>query len=219
MNPVRTHEWDLTPKQAIDLQKSLASDIVLKDRFKGPEFVAGIDVGFEQKGKIARAAVVVLEYVSLELVEYAIARLPVTFPYIPGLLSFREIPVALNALKKINTMPDVILCDGQGIAHPRRFGIACHLGLLLDCACIGVGKTRLLGSHDSVPENKGAYSPLMHNNHQLGVVLRTRQNVKPLFISPGHKIGIDACIDIVMGCVTRYRLPETTRQAHHLASD
>ncbi|NNE37210.1 MAG: deoxyribonuclease V [Gammaproteobacteria bacterium] len=218
MKAVRNHNWDLTPKQAIDLQKTLAAEIVLNDEFADPKFVAGVDVGFEDKGKIARAAVAVLNYATLEPVEHAIARCPTAFPYIPGLLSFREIPVVLLALKKISIQPDVILCDGQGIAHPRRLGIASHLGLLLNCACIGVAKTRLVGTHNCVPEKKGAYSPLLYKDEQVGVVLRTRDRIKPLFISPGHKISIDPCIDIVMACITRYRLPETTRHAHRLAS-
>ncbi len=218
MKPVRHHKWDLTPKQAIDLQETLATEVVLEDSFQEPEFVAGVDVGFEKQGKIARAAVTVLDYATLELVEHAIAMLSVSFPYIPALLSFREIPVVLKALNKIRIQPEIILCDGQGIAHPRRLGIASHLGLLLDCPTIGVGKSRLVGAHDRVDENKGAYSPLIFKDQQVGVVLRTRKKVKPLYISPGHNISIDSSINIVMGCITRYRLPETTRHAHRLAS-
>ena len=218
MKAVRTHSWDLPPGQARGLQNQLAGDVILQDTFSGPELVAGVDVGFEKQGKVARAAIAVLDFNSLELVDYAIARLPAAFPYIPGLLSFREIPVVLEALDKISSRPDILLCDGQGIAHPRRLGIASHLGLLLDVACIGVGKTRLVGSHGTVPEAKGKSCPLMYKEHQVGVVLRTRAGVKPLYISPGHKICIDTSIRIVMGCISRYRLPETTRHAHRLAS-
>ncbi|MCK4564465.1 MAG: deoxyribonuclease V, partial [Verrucomicrobia bacterium] len=155
---------------------------------------------------------------SLEVIETAIARRPTTFPYIPGLLSFREIPAILQAMLKLETVPDLLLCDGQGIAHPRRFGIAAHLGLLVDIPSIGVAKSRLAGIHDDVPKEKGSHVPLMDKGEQIGVVLRTRTNVKPLYVSPGHRIGIDSAMKFVMACTTKYRLPETTRWAHKLAS-
>ncbi|HDP89295.1 MAG TPA: deoxyribonuclease V, partial [Thioalkalivibrio sp.] len=160
----------------------------------------------------------VLTYPGLEPVVERIARVPTTFPYVPGLLSFREIPAVLAALAQLPALPDLILCDGQGIAHPRRLGIACHLGVLLDVPTIGVAKSRLIGTHAEVPADKGDWVPLLDGKEIIGAVLRTRENVKPLYVSPGHRVSLPTAIDYVMGCVTRYRLPETTRRADRLAS-
>ncbi len=212
------HPWDVSPKEAIEIQRSLLDRLVVQDDFGQIKTVAGVDVGFEQDNTITRAALAVLNIDSLELVETAIARRPTSFPYVPGLLSFREIPAILEAMLKLKSVPDLLLCDGQGIAHPRRLGIAAHLGILTDIPSVGVAKSRLTGIHDKVPQEKGSYVPLMDNGEQVGVVLRTRTNVKPLYISPGHRVGIDAARKLVMRCVTRYRLPETTRHAHRLAS-
>ncbi len=181
--------------------------------------VAGVDVGFEDSGNITRAAVVTLSYPSLDPVEQVLYRMPTVFPYVPGLLSFREIPAILEAMRKLKRAPDLLLCDGQGIAHPRRFGVACHLGLLTDIPSIGVAKSRLVGSHDDVPEDKGAWVPLMDASECIGAVLRSRSRVRPLYISPGHRVGLASSIRIVMSCITKYRLPETTRAAHRLASN
>jgi len=212
------HPWDLTPKAAIALQQQLRTHVVVADRFGEVQRVAGVDVGFEENNTITRAAVAVLEFPSLELVEYAIARQPTRFPYVPGLLSFREVPVVLEALEKLSSLPDMLLCDGQGIAHPRRLGIASHLGVLLDLPSIGVAKSRLIGAHADVAEEKGAWQPLEDKGEVIGCVLRSRNRVKPLYISPGHRVGIDSAREWVMACLTRYRLPETTRWAHRLAS-
>lgn len=212
------HPWNLTPQEAIALQQELRRHIVIADRLGPVHRVAGVDVGFEDKGATTRAAVAVLSYPQLELVESAIAHRPTSFPYVPGLLSFREIPTVLDTFAKLSALPDLILCDGQGIAHPRRLGIATHLGLLLDTPSIGVGKTRLWGRYGKVPEGRGEWTPLKDNAEIIGAVLRTRPGIKPLFISPGHRISLDTAIRYVMGCVTRYKLPETTRQAHRLAS-
>jgi deoxyribonuclease V len=144
---------------------------------------------------------------------------PVEFPYVPGLLSFREIPVILDAFKKVTITFDVLLCDGQGIAHPRRFGLASHLGILMDIPSIGVAKSRLTGSHDKIPLRKGQWVSLLDKEEIIGAVLCTRDNVKPLYISIGHKLDLTTAIEIVMRCVTRYRLPETTRWAHRLAGE
>jgi deoxyribonuclease V len=147
-----------------------------------------------------------------------VARLPTRFPYVPGLLSFRELPVVLDALARLAVIPDVILCDGQGRAHPRRFGIACHLGVLLDLPTVGVGKTRLVGRHAEPGPDKGDWAPLLDDGEVIGAVLRTRAGVKPLYISVGHRISLDSAITLTLACLTRYRLPETTRAAHRLAS-
>ena len=212
------HQWDVSPTEAVKIQRSLQEHVSLKDDFGEIKTVAGVDVGFEENNTVTRAAVAVLDFKTLELVESSIVRRPTTFPYVPGLLSFREIPAVLEAMLKLDAVPDLLLCDGQGIAHPRRFGIAAHLGLLVDIPAIGVAKSRLTGTHDEVPLAKGSHVPLMDKEEQIGVVLRTRTNVKPLYISPGHRIGIDSAYAFVLKCTTKYRLPETTRWAHKLAS-
>ena len=181
-------------------------------------YVAGIDVGFEKNGAVTRAAVVVLDFPSLELREQAIARQPTKFPYVPGYLSFREIPAVLAALKQLKIRPDLLLCDGQGLAHPRRFGLACHLGVLTDIPSIGVAKSRLIGEHGELPEMKGSWVPLRDDGEVIGSVLRTRAGVKPLYVSIGHRVSLETAIAYVLRCTPKYRLPETTRLAHKLAS-
>lgn len=212
------HAWLLTPELAIALQQDLRSQIILSDQFDQIQYVAGVDVGFEAAGTVTRAAVAVLKLADLQLVDRAIARRPTTFPYIPGLLSFREVPAVLDALEGLTTIPDLLLCDGQGVAHPRRFGIACHLGLLTNLPAIGVAKSLLVGKHADLADDRGSQQPLIHQGETIGVALRTRPGTKPLFISPGHRISLDSAITYVLRCTTRYRLPETTRHAHKLAS-
>ena len=209
---------NLTPTEAREVQQKLRHRVITQDAFHEVRYVAGIDVGFEQQNTITRAAVAVLTFPELVLFEQAIARRETAFPYVPGLLSFREIPAVLDALEKLSQRPDILLCDGQGIAHPRRFGIASHLGILTDLPSIGVAKSRLIGKHDTVPEEKGTWVPLYDQDEVIGAVLRTRVRVKPLYISIGHKMSLASAIAYVMDCVTRYRLPETTRWAHRLAS-
>ncbi len=211
------HRWDVSPSEAISIQKELKNKTVLIDDFSNIEFVAGVDVGFEKSSNTGKAAVVVLRLSNLEVVETAISRSHITFPYIPGLLSFREIPCILRALNKLKITPDILLCDGQGIAHPRRMGVACHLGVITNIPAIGVAKTRLVGQHEKVPNQKGKWCQLKEKDEKIGAVLRTRKNVKPLYISPGHRISLETSIKIVMQCITKYRLPETTRQAHKLS--
>lgn len=219
MSPLRApHRWDLDPSAAIELQRELAQRVIRTDDYGPVRRVAGIDVGFEDQSRITRAAVAVLSYPDLTLVEQAIARRPTQFPYIPGLLSFREIPAVLDALNRLPQLPDLLLCDGQGLAHPRRLGIASHLGVVTGLPSIGVAKTRLSGRHGPVPEQKGEWTPLLDGKEIIGAVLRTRVGVKPLYISLGHRISLARAIGFVMGCVTRYKLPETTRWAHRLAS-
>ena len=212
------HAWDLSPAEAIRLQTRLADGVVLADRFGPVHRVAGVDVGFEQNGAVTRAAVVVLEFPALRIVDSVLAKVPTRFPYVPGLLSFRELPAVLDAFAQLATAPDLVLCDGQGIAHPRRLGIASHLGLWLDLPTIGVAKSRLVGTHGVVPMEKGGWCPLEHRGECIGAVLRSRVGVSPLYISPGHRVTLQSAIDYVLACTTRYRLPETTRAAHRLAS-
>lgn len=217
--PVSLHDWNLTPAAAIGVQRELAAKVIREDRFAPINSVAGVDVGFEGNGTVTRAAVAVLDFPQLSLREHVIARLPTSFPYVPGLLSFREIPAILAAFGQLRLLPDLILCDGQGLAHPRRFGIACHLGVWLDRPTIGVAKKRLCGVHGEVPNTRGASVPLIDKEETIGAVLRTQVDVNPLYISLGHRVSLPTALRFVMACVTRYRLPETTRHAHHFASE
>jgi len=213
--------WPQTPADAIALQAELRAQVqVDRDELPDPvRFVAGVDAGFEADGTVTRAAVVVLAFPALTLVDCALVRRPTTFPYVPGLLSFREIPAVLDALSEIAIAPDLILCDGQGVAHPRRVGIASHLGLLVNRPTIGVAKSRLIGTHAEVPLEKGRWVPLLDGREQIGAVLRSRTRTKPLYISPGHHISLPTALDYVLRCTPKYRLPETTRLADRLASD
>ncbi len=212
------HDWDVTPAEAKAIQEKLRDRVETRDRFSRVRRVAGVDVGFKDNGKLTRAAVAVLEFPSLEMETSATATVPTAFPYIPGLLSFREIPAIVAALEGLDALPDLILCDGQGYAHPRRFGLACHLGVVTGIPAIGVAKTRLVGTYDRVPQSRGRWTPLKDGDEVIGAVLRTRKGVKPVYVSVGHRLSLDTAVGLVMGCVTRYRLPETTRAAHRLAS-
>ncbi|MCU0566549.1 MAG: deoxyribonuclease V [Oculatellaceae cyanobacterium Prado106] len=211
------HDWNLTAEEAIALQTSLSQEIILTDQLDAVHRVAGVDVAFEDEGQTTRAAVSVLSFPDLQLQEQAIARRPTSFPYIPGLLSFREVPAVLDALQKLQTVPDLLLCDGQGTAHPRRFGIACHLGLLTGLPAIGVAKSLLVGRHEPLEEEKGSWQPLIHKGETIGAVVRTRTGTNPLYISPGHRVGLQTAIAYTLACTTRYRLPETTRYADKLS--
>jgi deoxyribonuclease V len=214
----RRHRWDVTPSEASAIQERLRDAVIREDRLGFVQAVAGVDVGFEEQGRVTRAAVVVLAFPSLQPIDAALARRPTEFPYVPGLLSFREIPAVLDALKRLKTSPDLLLCDGQGIAHPRRLGVASHLGVLIDRPSIGVAKSRLIGTHDEVPNERGAWVPLEDQDEVIGAVLRTRVGVKPIFISIGHRVSLETAVEYVMRCTPRYRLPETTRLADRIAS-
>ena len=219
MNADLRHPWEVSPAEARAIQERLAGEIVAEDRVGVVEQVAGIDVGFEEDNTITRAAVAVLHFPSLELENSSVARRPTGFPYIPGLLSFREGPAILDALGELEEPPDLLLFDGQGFAHPRRLGIASHIGLLTGIPSIGVAKSRLTGRPAApLSEEKGAWQPLVDNGEVVGAVVRTRSYVKPLYVSVGHLISLDTAIEYVLACTTRYKLPETTRQAHRLAS-
>lgn len=212
------HAWDLAPADARALQAELAREVVLEDSDTPPRLIAGMDCGFEEQGRITRAAVVLMTFPELETVASVIARRPTTFPYVPGLLSFRELPAVLEALERLDRRPDLLLCDGQGIAHPRGLGIACHLGVLLDLPAVGVGKSRLVGEFTEPGRLKGDRSPLRYRGEVIGAVLRSRTDVRPLFVSPGHRVSVDTAIGRVLQCCTKYRLPEPVRAADRLAS-
>lgn len=213
------HDWPLTAEEAIIIQQELASEVITSDQLTTVQYVAGVDVGFTESGTITRAAVAVLSFPNLQLQEYALAYRPTTFPYVPGFLSFREVPAVLEALEKLSITPDLILCDGQGIAHPRKFGIACHLGVLTNIPAIGVAKSLLVGKHSELSDQRLAWQPLIYRGETIGAVLRTRTGVKPVYVSSGHRVSLTTAIDYVLRCTTKYRLPETTRWADKLASN
>lgn len=209
------HPWDISPPAARALQQELAG-LVVRETDMGPvNRVAGIDVGYRD-GK-AWAAVVVLSYPELAVVDYVLAWREVSFPYVPGLLSFREGPAALDALERLASDPDLLIFDGQGLAHPRRFGLACHVGLRADLPSIGCAKSRLVGAYEEPGPEKGSYSLLLDGGETVGAVVRTRPGVKPVFVSTGHRVDLETAIQYVLACCPGYRLPEPIRQAHRVA--
>lgn len=216
MKPVINHPWNLPPDEAQKLQRELSSRVIKEKTFESLRLVAGVDVGF--KGDEAIAAVVVLRYPQMEVVETATAVVPVEFPYIPGLLAFREGPAAVAALSKLRHEPELLIFDGQGLAHPRRMGIATHIGLIFDRSSIGCAKSRLFGTHHEPGPRKGSYVHLYDGDEVIGAVVRTRDNVSPVYVSIGHRIDLDSAIEIVLNCCKGYRLPEPIRLAHQLAS-
>lgn len=214
----RLHAWDVSTAEAREIQRKLAGKVILEDDFNAIRYVAGADIGFESNNKVTRAAISILELPDLDEIETAIARQATGFPYVPGLLSFREIPCLLAAMQKLGQTPDMVLCDGQGYAHPRRFGLACHLGVITGLPTIGVAKSRLIGEYEEPENMRGAWQPLIDKGETIGAVLRTRVDTRPVYVSVGHRIGLVSAVDYVMRCTGRYRLPETTRHAHRLAS-
>lgn len=214
MKTADLHNWNLTCGEARLLQAELAAQVRFTPIRKKPGSVAGIDCAFSKDGKRIAAAVIVMNFPQLEVIEVKTATAEVTYPYIPGLLSFREAPVCIKAAQKIENTPDVFLIDGQGIAHGRKLGLASHLGLFFDKPTIGCAKSRLIGEYDQPGKEKGSNSPLIYKDEQVGAAVRTRTNVKPLFISVGNKCTLDFAIKITLACAKKYRLPEPTRIAH-----
>lgn len=216
--PSPIHRWSMTPKAVIRLQRRLADRIRIEPLDTDIRLVGGVDVAFSPDGEHALAGVVVYDLVEARVIEERLAWRPTRFPYVPGLLSFREAPAALAAIRKLNHEPDVFLFDAQGMAHPRRLGLASHVGLLLDRPSIGCAKSRLCGRHDEPPSEAGRSSHLLDEHEVIGAVLTTRPGVKPVYVSVGHRVTLDDAIRVVMGCVTRFRLPEPARQAHMLVT-
>jgi deoxyribonuclease V len=208
------HSWQISIAQAEEIQRKLASQVSQKSEITNLRFIAGVDISAPDSKGIARAAAVILNYPKLEVIEVKIAEDKLGFPYIPGLLSFRESPLVLAACQKLSTSPDLLLVDGQGIAHPRRFGLASHLGLLLDMPTIGCAKSRLCGKHEPLATEASACSELIDNDEVIGVVLRTKAKANPVYISIGHKIDLPTAIHWVTECRRGYRLPEPSRLAH-----
>ncbi len=215
------HEWNLPITDAIALQYELAQRIVLKDHIDEVRFVAGVDMAINEEHETARAAVVLLRYPDMEIVERHVYEEPVRMPYVPGLLSFREAPSVLGAFVQLRQRPQLVMVDGQGIAHPRRIGIASHLGLWLQIPTIGCGKSLLVGHYEKAKlgEEAGSWVPLHDKGEVIGAVVRTRTRVNPMIISPGHLISLESSIRYVLACGKGYRLPEPTRQADKLSKD
>lgn len=208
------HSWDLTPAQAISLQKELAGDVITSGEVNSVRFIGGADISVPMGSRTARAAIVVLNYPELEIVEVETSVAELAFPYIPGLLSFREAPVILDLYQKLSHQPGLLIVDGQGIAHPRRLGIASHIGIWLDIPTIGCAKSRLCGEHVEVGLEAGSQSQLTDHGEVIGAVLRTRAGSKPLYISPGHKLSLEESVRWTLACTRGYRLPEPSRLAH-----
>ncbi|HPQ69646.1 MAG TPA: deoxyribonuclease V [bacterium] len=214
MKPVIAHRWDLSPAEAVALQKELAARVVLADDLPPPRTVCGLDVSYNLRSDRFYAVAALLSYPDLEVIEIAEAADRSAFPYIPGLLSFREIPVLAAAMAKLTGEPDLLACDGQGLAHPRRFGLACHLGVLYDRPSIGLAKSRLVGEGREPGAAKGRWTWLTHNGERIGQLVRTRDNTAPLYVSPGHRVGFHTARALALALCPRYRIPETTRVAH-----
>lgn len=209
------HRWDVTFAEAREIQNTLRRRVRQRGKPRNIKHVAGVDISI--RGEKAIAAVPVLRFDDLEIVDLAIVEQQVPFPYVPGYLSFRECPSILAAMEKLIVKPDLILVDGQGVAHPRRFGLASHLGVLLDTPTIGCAKTRFIGTHEEPADEAGCYTDLLDGEELIGAVVRTRDNVKPMYISVGHKLDLPTAIDLVLECGGGYRLPEPTRLAHQAA--
>ena len=221
------HPWNVSPREAVAIQRELAGKVRQTPLPRPVETIAGIDVsirgdpGAGPGQALAQAAIVVLRFPSLEVVDRAVWRSEVPFPYVPGLLSFREMPVILPALERLSVRPDVLVTDSQGFAHPRRFGLACHLGVLLDRPAFGIAKSLFVGTFEALAPEKGSRAALVDKKtgEVLGTVLRTRTNVKPVYVSVGHRITLEEAVALALACAPRYKIPEPTRQAHLLSRD
>ncbi len=219
MSNKQLHEWNLQQSEAIALQRELAKRVIREDRLQELHHIGGVDMALNEESGMARAAVVLLSYPALEIEERHVYEEPVRMPYIPGLLSFRELPCILGAFNLLKQQPDLVMVDGQGIAHPRRLGIASHLGLWLELPTIGCAKSILTGHHGALSEEAGSWVPLKTDGEVIGAVVRTRAHVKPMIISPGHRISLETSVRFVLDCCRGYRLPEPTRLADKLSKD
>jgi deoxyribonuclease V len=208
------HSWQVSTAQALEIQQRLAAQVSKRSEVTTPRFIAGVDISVGKEDGMATGAVVILNYPELRVVETKVARGQLELPYIPGLLSFRESPLTLAACQKLTITPDLILVDGQGIAHPRRLGLASHLGLFLNTPTIGCAKSILCGSHETPGAKPGSYTEVVDRGEIIGAALRTKLRVKPVYVSIGHKIDLQTAVYWVMKCCHGYRLPEPTRLAH-----
>ncbi len=212
------HPWNVTPDEAIKIQNKLRDLVKVENLKTEINYIAGADISFDKGSNVVYAGIAVLKFPELEEIERSLVIMEVSFPYIPGLLSFRESPALIKAWEKIEVVPDVVVIDGQGIAHPRRFGIASHFGVLIDRPTIGCAKSLLIGKYDEPAEKAGSYSYLYDSGEIVGVALRTRDNVQPVFVSIGHKITLEESIKIILQTVKGFRIPEPTRHAHNLVN-
>ena len=215
MKPKIHTRWSLAPREAMRLQEKLCGLVSLEDNFAPIRYVAGADLAFDPVTDLAFAGVLVYRFPEMDEVERRCARRILRFPYVPGLLSFRESPVLLAAFARLQTEPDLILIDGHGRAHPRRFGIACHIGVLFDKPVIGCAKSLLVGEYMEPGMRRGATTPLMFKGEKVGMVLRTRDNVKPIFVTQGHRVSLKSAIELVSQCLDGFRIPKPTREADH----
>ncbi len=214
MKAKKLHGWQLNTAQALDLQRRLATQVSKTSEVIAPHFIAGVDISAGKAQGMATGAIVVLSYPELGVVETKVVQGKLDFPYIPGLLSFRESPLTIAACESLSITPDLVLVDGQGVAHPRRFGLASHLGLFLDMPTIGCAKSRLCGRHEEPGIEAGSYAEVVDRGETIGVALRTRPGVKPVYVSIGHKVDLQTAIRWVLECCRGYRLPEPLRLAH-----
>jgi deoxyribonuclease V len=211
--------WSVTPREAVRQQQTWRARVEVRDRFGPLQYVAGGDLAFDPETNFAFAGVIVYRLPELEELERRMARRKLCFPYVPGLLSFRESPVLLAAFAQLRVEPDVILIDGHGMAHPRRFGLACHLGLLLDKPAIGCAKSILVGEAEEPGGQAGSTSPLIHEGETVGVALRTRDNVRSIYVSIGHRVSLESAVRIASQCTDGFRIPKPTREADHWVGD
>jgi deoxyribonuclease V len=214
----KLHDWNMTPREAVELQKSLRERVVIAPLKRPVETIAGTDISFNKFSTTMYAGIVVLLLPSLEVVEEVGVVSETRFPYVPGLLSFRETPSVLEAWAKLKTEPDAVMFDGQGLAHPRRVGIACHVGLMIERPTLGCAKSVLVGKYEEPPKERGSWSPLVDKGETVGAALRTKDRVQPIFVSPGHLIDLKDAINLTLSCDGGYRQPEPTRLAHHLVN-
>ena len=215
MKPKFCVRWNLTPREAMRVQARWRERVILDDQFGTIRTVAGADLAFDPETNLAFGGVIVYRFPEMEEVERRMARRKLRFPYVPGLLSFRESPVLLAAFARLRTEPDLILIDGHGRAHPRLFGIACHLGVLLDKPTIGCAKSLLVGEHDEPGTRAGSTAPLVFHGERVGIVLRTRDNVKPIYVTIGHRVALESAVSLVRQCLDGFRIPKPTREADH----
>jgi len=208
------HQWNVNIATARSIQLQLRQMLKFQKLAKPVHYIAGADVSYSRKSNLGFAAITIFKYPEMELCEQKAVSMPIKFPYIPGYLTFREAPILLEAFQKLSLLPDLVLFDGQGIAHPRGMGIAAHIGLCLDLPSIGCAKSRLIGEFESPGQNKGDYTPLFYNNQHIGAIVRTRAKVNPVFVSPGHLITIEESVEWVLKTCTKYRIPEPIRESH-----
>ncbi len=210
------HRWDLSPREAAAVQRDLRSQVVLEDKLGDMRLVAGADIALDRRDKMGFGGVVVFSFPGMELVEFATSVRPLTFPYVPGLLAFREAPVLLDAFERLRSTPDLVVFDAHGYAHPRRMGLASHLGLVLDVPSVGCAKSVLVGHYEEPGEERGSWSPLVDGGETIGAAVRTRARVRPVFVSVGHRVSLSTAVGLILRCSSGYRVPVPTREADKL---